>query len=119
MPEFTSLNDVKQFLRDYARARDWEQFHAPKNLAMALSVEASELMEIFQWLTTEQSQQLNDSQRQQVKEEMADVFMYLVRMADVMDIDLLQACEQKAVINDRRYPAEKVKGSAKKYNQYS
>jgi len=118
MPEFRSLDDVKQFLREYARVRDWEQFHAPKNLAMALAVEASELMEIFQWLTTDESHHLDGDQRQQVKEEIADVFMYLLRMSDVLDIDLLKACEEKAVINDKKYPAGKVKGNAKKYNQY-
>lgn len=118
MPVFQNLDTVKQYLRDYARARDWEQFHAPKNLAIALAVEAAELMEIFQWLSEAQSAALTDAQTQSVKEEMADVFLYLMRLADVLDVDLLAAAGEKAVSNEQRYPANKVRGSARKYSDY-
>lgn len=118
MQAFKNLDDIKQYLRDYARARDWEQFHAPKNLAMAMAVEVAELMEIFQWLSEAQSAELTGSQRQSVKEEMADVFLYLMRMADVLNIDLLAAASEKVVSNEQRYPADKVRGSARKYSEY-
>ncbi|HJX58519.1 MAG TPA: nucleotide pyrophosphohydrolase [Thiobacillus sp.] len=109
-----SLDDLKNQLRDFARNRDWEQFHSPKNLAMAMIVEAAELVEHFQWLTEAQSQALNPEQREQVAQELADVFLYLVRLADRLDIDLMDAAQRKLVINARKYPADKVRGSAKK-----
>jgi len=109
-----SLADLKNQLRDFARNRDWEQFHSPKNLAMAMIVEAAELVEHFQWLTEAQSQALNPEQREQVAQELADVFLYLVRLADRLDIDLMDAAQRKLVINAHKYPADKVRGSAKK-----
>ncbi len=109
-----SLTDLKNQLREFARNRDWEQFHSPKNLAMAMIVEAAELVEHFQWLTEAQSQALNPEQREQVAQELADVFLYLVRLADRLDIDLMDAAQRKLVINAQKYPADKVRGSAKK-----
>jgi len=109
-----SLDDLKNQLREFARNRDWEQFHSPKNLAMAMIVEAAELVEHFQWLTEAQSQALNPEQREQVAQELADVFLYLVRLADRLDIDLMDAAQRKIVINAQKYPADKVRGSAKK-----
>jgi NTP pyrophosphatase (non-canonical NTP hydrolase) len=109
-----SLDALQNQRREFARARDWEQFHAPKNLAMALIVEAGELAEHFQWLTEAQSQTLDPDKREQVAQELADVFLYLVRLADRMDIDLMDAAQRKLVINAQKYPADKVRGSAKK-----
>ena len=109
-----SLEDLRNQLREFARARDWEQFHSPKNLAMALIVEAGELVEHFQWLTEAQSQALSPEKREQVAQELADVFLYLVRLADRLDIDLMDAAQRKLVINAQKYPADKVRGSAKK-----
>jgi NTP pyrophosphatase (non-canonical NTP hydrolase) len=109
-----SLDDLKEQLRDFARERDWEQFHSPKNLAMALSVEAAELVEHFQWLTEAQSQALAADKRELVAQELADVLLYLVRLADRLDIDLMDAAQRKIVLNAQKYPADKVRGSAKK-----
>jgi NTP pyrophosphatase (non-canonical NTP hydrolase) len=113
-----SLDDLKLRLREFARERDWEQFHSPKNLAMALIVEAGELVEHFQWLTEAQSQSLDAHQREQVARELADVFIYLVRLADRLDVDLLDAAQRKIVLNAQKYPADQVRGSAKKAGDY-
>ncbi len=112
------LEAWQQRLRAFARERDWEGFHAPKNLAMALSVEAAELMEHFQWLEAEQSRQLDAATREAVRLEMADVLLYLLRLAGQLDIDLEQACEDKFRINQQRYPADQCRGSAAKYTRY-
>lgn len=109
-----SLDDLRNQLREFAQARDWAQFHSPKNLSMALIVEAAELVEHFQWLTESQSQTLDQEKREQVAQELADVLLYLVRLADRLDIDLLDAARRKLVINAQKYPADKVRGSAKK-----
>lgn len=108
------LDEIKQRLRDFARARDWEQFHAPKNLAMALIAEAGELVEHFQWLTSEQSQRLTPAQQAAVEQELADVLLYLVRLADVLGVDLLAAASRKIALNDKKYPAAEVRGRADK-----
>ena len=112
------LNQLQAYLRQFAKDRDWDQFHSPKNLSMALSVEVSELLENFQWLTEEQSYKLDKQQRAAVVDEIADVQMYLARLADKLDINIGEAIEQKIVKNEAKYPAELVKGSSKKYNQY-
>lgn len=112
------LDEIKNKLRQFALARDWDQFHSPKNLSMALAVEASELLERFQWLSEEQSNNLTVEQHQAVEEEMADVFLYLLRLADKLNINLLDAAEDKISKNELKYPAEKVKGSSKKYTEY-
>jgi NTP pyrophosphatase (non-canonical NTP hydrolase) len=112
------LRALQQRLAAFAAARDWEQFHSPKNLAMALSVEASELVEEFQWLTEEQSQALDPERRERVRLELADVFIYLLRLADRLDVDLLRAADDKIAQNERKYPAERVRGDARKYTEY-
>jgi dCTP diphosphatase len=112
-----TLAALRKALRIFADARDWQQFHTPKNLAMALSVEAAELLEHFQWLTAEQSHRLRSSRRAAVASEMADVLMYLVRLADVLGIDLLQAANIKLRRNARKYPVSRAKGNARKYNE--
>jgi dCTP diphosphatase len=116
-PEVRDLDDLRQRLREFARDRDWEQFHSPKNLAMAMIVEAGELVEHFQWLTESQSQSLDAAKREQVEQEIADVFLYLVRLADRLGIDLLDAAVRKMALNASKYPADKVRGSARKYNE--
>ena len=105
-------------LREFAQRRDWEQFHSPKNLSMALAVEASELLEHFQWMSEEQSQKLSPQQHRLVSLEMADVFIFLLRLVDRLDVDLLEVTKEKMLINETRYPADRVKGSAKKYTEY-
>lgn len=114
----SSIVELRDKLRDFVNARDWEQFHSPKNLAMALSVETAELMEIFQWLTQDESSKLPTEKRADVKQELADVLIYLVRLADVLDVDLLDAAAAKLHANETRYPAEQVRGQAKKYTEY-
>lgn len=109
-----SLDELRQRIREFAFARQWENYHTPKNLAMALIVEAAELVEHFQWLTENQSLSLTEAQREPVAQELADVLIYLVRLADRLDIDLLAAAERKIEINARKYPADRVRGSAKK-----
>jgi NTP pyrophosphatase (non-canonical NTP hydrolase) len=111
-----SLNQIKTRLRDFAAARDWDQFHSPKNLAMALIVEAAELVEHFQWLTEAQSQTLPPDKLAEVEQEIADIQIYLIRLADKLGIDMEQAVNAKIALNEKKYPAEKVRGSAEKYN---
>ena len=109
-----SLDELKQRLRQFARERDWEQFHSPKNLSMALIVEAAELVENFQWLTQDQSKKLSPETFRKVEQEMADVFIYLVRMADLLGIDLMDAADRKIALNAKKYPAHEVRGKADK-----
>jgi len=113
-----TLAELREHLRRFAQARDWDQFHSPKNLAMALIAEAAELVEHFQWLTEAQSAELSADKKAEVAEELADVLVYLVRIADKLDIDLLAAASAKMAHNEAKYPAEHVKGSAKKYTEY-
>ncbi len=110
--------ELRDTLRKFVAERDWDQFHSPKNLAMALSVEVSELMEHFQWLSEEQSRRLAPEKLEQVRDEMADVLVYLVRLADKLDVDLLDAAAKKIEKNALKYPAGKVRGSMKKYSDY-
>ena len=111
------LEKLRNALRAFAAERDWEQFHSPKNLATALSVEAAELLEPFQWLTDEQSANLSAEQRASVREELADVLNYLVQLADKLDIDLIDAASEKIRRNAEKYPADKFRGSASKYSE--
>lgn len=113
-----SLDDLKRRLREFAAERDWEQFHSPKNLAMALAGEVGELIEHFQWASETQSAQLDADTRRAVAQEMADVLLYLVRLSDKLEIDLVEAALAKIALNARKYPADKVRGSAKKYSDY-
>jgi dCTP diphosphatase len=112
------LEILKTKLQAFADERDWDQFHSPKNLSMALSVEASELVECFQWLTEEQSKNLSPDQYQAIVDEMADVQIYLLRLATKLNVNILEAVEQKMVKNAAKYPADLVKGSVKKYTEY-
>ncbi len=114
----SSLGGLQEKLRGFAKARDWDQFHSPKNLSMALIVEAAELVEHFQWLSQDQSTSLPDDKLKKVEEELADILIYLLRISDKLDIDLLQAASKKITRNEEKYPAEKVKGSPKKYTEY-
>ncbi|MCF8298682.1 MAG: nucleotide pyrophosphohydrolase [Saprospiraceae bacterium] len=111
------MNDIKLTLREFVKDRDWSQFHSPKNLAMALSVEVSEILEELQWLTQEQSRNLPPEKVEKIKHEIADVFIYLIMLADKYDIDLIEAAEDKIKINEEKYPVEKSKGNAKKYSE--
>jgi NTP pyrophosphatase (non-canonical NTP hydrolase) len=113
------IEKLTQLLRDFAQARDWEQFHSAKNLSMAITIEAAELSEHFLWLTEQQSQQLAAEKKQEVAFEMADIFLYLLRLADRLDINLIEAAHAKMIINDQRYPPEQARGRADKYTAYN
>jgi len=113
-----ALSALQQRVAAFAAARDWEPFHSPKNLAMALSVEAAELVEEFQWLTEEQSRALDAERRERVRLELADVFIYLLRIADKLGVDLVAAANDKIVLNEKKYPADRVRGDARKYTEY-
>jgi NTP pyrophosphatase (non-canonical NTP hydrolase) len=110
----SDLADLARRLREFAAARDWEQFHSPKNLAMALVAEAGEVVEHFQWLTETASEALTPAERDAVALELADVQLYLVLLAERLGIDLAEAARRKIAINEERYPAEAVRGSARK-----
>ena len=112
------MNDLKQSVREFVAERDWRQFHTPKNLAMALAVEAAEIMEHFQWLTAEESLALDDEKRGQVGEEIGDVLLYLIGLSDSLDLDPLDQARRKLAANRLKYPAEKVRGKALKYTEY-
>lgn len=112
------LADLVKQIRTFADERDWEQFHSPKNLAMALVVEAAELVEIFQWMNEADSLRLNVRDKQRAEEEIADVMIYLIRIADRLDIDLLEVAKRKLTINRKKYPAGLVRGSSRKYSDY-
>ncbi len=109
------LRELALALRRFADERDWDQFHAPKNLAMALSVEAAELLEHFQWLGEDESRTLPPETLAKVGEEMADVLLYLVRLADKLGVDLAQAARRKMQLNAQKYPVERARGSSRKY----
>ena len=111
------MEELIKKLRKFADERDWEQFHSPKNLSMALAVEAGEILECFQWLTEEQSKNLDPEALRRVKEEIGDVQIYLARLADQLGFSPLEAAEEKLKQNKKKYPVEKVKGKAKKYRE--
>ena len=111
-----SLEQIKTRLREFADECDWDQFHSPKNLSMALIVEAAELVEHFQWLTEEQSQTLSPEKLTEVEQEIADIQIYLIRLADKLGVDMEKAVNAKIKLNEKKYPADKVRGSAVKYN---
>jgi NTP pyrophosphatase (non-canonical NTP hydrolase) len=116
MPD--SLDQLNARLLRFARERDWEQFQSPKNLAMALAGEAGELLEHFQWLTEAQSADLPPDKKRAVSHELADILNYLVRLAERLEIDLLAATDEKIAINEQRYPADKVRGDARRASDY-
>jgi NTP pyrophosphatase (non-canonical NTP hydrolase) len=113
-----SLQDLRAKINVFVAERDWAQFHTPKNLAMAMIVEAAELVEQFQWDTPQESQHLTPEKREAVAHELADTFVYLLRLAEVLEIDLIDAANKKIALNAQKYPAEKVKGSNAKYTEY-
>lgn len=113
----TTLDRLRDELRAFAAERDWEQFHSPKNLAAALSVEAAELLEIFQWLTEDQSRALAPEAKAAAAEEVADVLLYLVRLADTLGVDPLEAAKAKLAANALKYPVDKSRGSSRKYTE--
>ena len=112
----SDLSELQERIRKFAGERDWDQFHTPKNLSMAVAGEVGELLEVFQWLTPEQSQVLDGRTKERAAEEMADVFIYLLRLADILEVDLARAARDKIEINAKRYPVEKAKGNAQKYS---
>ncbi len=116
--EQDGLEQLKHRLREFAAERDWEQFHSPKNLSMALIAEAAELVEHFQWLTEVQSAQLPAEKLREVETELADILIYLIRMADRLGVDLIAAAQRKIAINEAKYPADKVRGRSNKYTEY-
>jgi len=111
------FEDLARRLAEFAAERDWDQFHSPKNLAMALAAEAGELLEHFQWLTEEQSAALSAEEREVVALELADIQVYLVRLADKLGIDLVAAAHRKIDLNAEKYPADKARGNARKYTE--
>ncbi len=111
----TELETIKKRLREFAKERDWDQFHSPKNFSMALIVECAELVEHFQWLTDEQSKRLPKDTLDEVSLEMADIMIYLIRLADKLDIDLIETVNRKMELNAIKYPIDKSKGLATKY----
>ena len=113
----TELETIKLRLREFAKERDWDQFHSPKNFSMALIVECAELVEHFQWLTEEQSKRLPEDTLDEVSLEMADIMIYLIRLADKLDVDLLEVVDRKIELNAEKYPVDKAKGLAIKYNK--
>lgn len=113
-----SLAELRGRINQFVQERDWEQFHSPKNLAMAMIVEAAELVEHFQWDTIEESHQLSPEKREQVSHELADTFVYLLRIAEVTGVDLIAAANAKIELNAKKYPVEKAKGSNAKYTKY-
>jgi NTP pyrophosphatase (non-canonical NTP hydrolase) len=114
----SELARLRDIVRSFVDERDWDQFHTPKNLASALSVEAAELLEHFQWLQHGRPDELGESKLVEVRHEMADVLVYLVRLADKLDVDLFEAVQEKMVLNREKYPAEQVRGDARKYYEY-
>ncbi|HEX9801974.1 MAG TPA: nucleotide pyrophosphohydrolase [Gammaproteobacteria bacterium] len=113
-----SLEELRRRLAAFARERDWEQFHSPKNLSMALIAEAAELVEHFQWLSEEQSYRLSAEKLEEVRLELADIQIYLIRIADRLGVDLVQAARDKTEVNERRYPADRVRGDARRASEY-
>lgn len=111
------LDHIKQKLAQFAHDRKWDNYHSPKNIAMALTVEAAELQEIFQWMTEEESLQLNKQKLQAAKHEIADVFLYLLTISRALNIDILEAAAEKLALNEIKYPLDKARGNAKKYTE--
>ena len=112
-----SLQDLARQLDEFAQARDWQQFHSPKNLASALVVEAGELLEHFQWMTETQSRALPPEKRDTVGAELADVLLYLIQLASALGIDPIAAAQAKLKLNAQKYPADLARGTSKKYDE--
>lgn len=114
-----NIEEITDRLSRFAEERDWEQFHSPKNLSMAIAAEAGELLEIFQWLTEKQSIEIGNDDKEMalIRQEIADIFIYLIRLADKLDVDIEQAIKEKIELNELKYPKDIAKGSAAKYNR--
>ena len=112
-----TLETLRDALRRFASERDWDQYHTPKNLAVALCVEAAELLEHFQWLTDDGSKSLTSDQVAKIREELADVLLYLIRLGDKLEVDLIDAARMKIDLNAKKYPVEKSRGSNRKYTE--
>jgi len=110
------MEELQEIIREFIRERDWEQYHAPKNLAMALGAEAAEILEIFQWKKEEEI--LSPEELDHLRQEIGDVLVYLLELADIYDIDIIQAAKDKMVLNGKKYPVEKAKGKADKYTSF-
>ena len=110
------MEELKILIKEFIQARDWEQYHAPKNLAMALSAETAEILEIFQWKAADQ--ELSPAEQEHLRHEIGDVLVYLLELADKFEIEIVEAAKEKMVLNDEKYPAEKVRGRADKYTEY-
>jgi NTP pyrophosphatase (non-canonical NTP hydrolase) len=117
-PAIGELVQLRELVREFVDERDWDQFHTPKNLSSALAVEAAELLEHFQWLQNGRAEELGEDKLREVRHEMADVLVYLVRLADKLDVDLMAAVQEKMVLNRAKYPADQVRGDARKYSEY-
>lgn len=117
-PSPDSIDALRTRVNQFVEARDWAQFHSPKNLAMAMIVEAGEVVEHFQWMTEEESRHLDTETTKQVGQELSDTFVYLLRIAEVCGIDLIEAANKKIDLNAKKYPIDKVKGSNAKYTKY-
>jgi NTP pyrophosphatase (non-canonical NTP hydrolase) len=113
----TKLDQLRDALRAFTAARDWERFHSPKNLAMALSVEAAELLEVFQWMTEADSRNLEPAAKAAASEEIADVLLYLILLSDALGVDPVAAAERKMIANAQKYPVEKARGTSAKYTR--
>ncbi len=116
-----NYGEISRYLKEFAQERDWKKYHTPKNLACALSVEASELLEIFQWVSSKDGEYLSNScpaQKKKIEDEVSDIATYLIRICDILEIDLEAAMRRKFKENEEKYPADQVKGSARKYNEY-
>ncbi len=118
MSTAASLAELRDRIRNFVAERDWDQFHSPKNLATALAVEAAELLEPFQWLKAGTPEELGAVKLGSVRHELADVLIYLVRLADKLDVDLAAAAQEKMEINRNKYPADEVRGDSRKYSDY-
>jgi dCTP diphosphatase len=120
MSQLIDIEKIAKELQQFATERDWQQFHSPKNLAMALACESSELLEIFLWLTEQESHDVVNEPitLEKIEHEVADVMLYLIRLADLLNINLPDALQNKFMLNQQKYPVDLVKGSAKKYNEY-
>lgn len=114
----TNLESLKDKILLFREKREWKQFHNPKNLAASISIEANELMELYQWLNMEQSLKYSEENKEEIGRELADIFSYLILLANDLGIDLIKVTEEKLKISEKKYPAEKVKGKSTKYNKY-
>lgn len=113
-----NLKAISETIANFVAERDWDQFHSPKNLSMALIAEVAELIEHFQWLTEEESRNLTDARRAAVRLELADIFIYLLRLADKLNINLIDAARDKIELNRLKYPVDLVKGSSRRADEY-